>query len=180
MDKNSTISIFFCQKCRKKTLAGALRQKWGKKFFTQPWFEPKYLYQNKQCVRLQKNTTRQTPLNLPNFKNVLQKWKTARQHIILPKQRKIWESQTFIYILNLWHSNPFSFVDQCLCYVNISWYELFLFTICSHLICMFIHGKTCLDGYLTKKMGIFALLYVHIVNYFLLMISCEPLGRGKS
>ena len=29
----------------------------------------------------------------------------------------------------------------------------------------YIYGRTRLDGYLTNKLGIFALLYVHIVNY---------------
>ena len=28
-----------------------------------------------------------------------------------------------------------------------------------------IYGRTHLDGYLTKKLGIFALLYIHIVDY---------------
>ena len=28
-----------------------------------------------------------------------------------------------------------------------------------------IYGRTCLDGYLTKKLGIFPLLYVHIGDY---------------
>ena len=28
-----------------------------------------------------------------------------------------------------------------------------------------IHGRTCLDDYLTKKMGIFPLLYIYIWNY---------------
>ena len=28
-----------------------------------------------------------------------------------------------------------------------------------------LYGRTCFDGYLTKKMGIFLLLYVHIGNY---------------
>ena len=27
------------------------------------------------------------------------------------------------------------------------------------------YGRSCHDGYLNKKMGIFALLYVHNVNY---------------
>ena len=28
-----------------------------------------------------------------------------------------------------------------------------------------VYGRTCIDGDLTKKLGIFALLYVHFVDY---------------
>ena len=32
-------------------------------------------------------------------------------------------------------------------------------------VAMSIYGRTCLDGYLTNKLGIFALLYDYIVDY---------------
>ena len=43
--------------------------------------------------------------------------------------------------------------------------KLNLYIVHQNLFLIFPYGRTRLDGYLTKKLGIFALRYVHIVDY---------------
>ena len=102
---------------------------------------------------------------------------------IAMKRKKTWFGDVFILKKLLSLAIFFGVVQHFCCVLG------------SKYIYIYICGRSCHDGYLNKKLGIFALLYFHIVNYttillffidFILtyrsrgVIICKNMNKNKS